>query len=66
MLTDSDVITDFIANDTNDLFNFKDKITGLTGNDNTKDIEMIVQVKYLSKFWKTLEMQLMNWELILF
>ena len=38
-------------------FKFKVKITGKTPNDgNTKDVEIIVPLKYLSNFWRTLEM----------
>ena len=43
-------------------FNFKAKITGQTGNDETKDVEIIVPLKYLSNFWRTLEMPLINCE----
>ena len=39
------------------------KITGSTPNDdNTKDVEIIVPLKYLSNFWRTLEMPLINCE----
>ena len=45
----------------------KIKITGSTPNDNkTKDVEIIVPLKYLSNFWKTLEMLLINCEINLF
>ena len=38
------------------LFKYKVKITGKTSvNGNTKDVEIIVPLKYLSKFWRTLE-----------
>ena len=38
-------------------FKFKVKITGKTPNNgNTKDVEIIVTLKYLSNFWRTLEM----------
>ena len=44
-------------------FKFKVKITGKTSNNgNTKDIEIIVPLKYLSNFWRTLEMPLINYE----
>ena len=44
-------------------FKFKVKITGKTPNDgNTKDVEIIVPLKYLSNFWRTLEMPLINCE----
>ena len=39
------------------------KITGNTPNSgNTKDVEVIVPLQYLSNFWKTLEMPLINCE----
>ena len=44
-------------------FKFKVKITGKTpDNGNTKNVEIIVPVKYLSNFWRTLEMSLINCE----
>ena len=49
-------------NNTTDLFNFKVKITGQTGDDGTKDVEIMVPLKYLSNFWRTLEMPLINCE----
>ena len=44
-------------------FKYKIKITGKTpANRNTKDVEIIVPLKYLSKFWRTLEMALTSFE----
>ena len=44
-------------------FRSKIKITAkLPAEDNTKDIEIIVPLKYLSNFWRTLEMALVNCE----
>ena len=44
-------------------FTYKVKITGKTPADrNTKNVEIIVPLKYLSIFWKTLEMPLINCE----
>ena len=44
-------------------FKYKIKITGKTPDDgNTKDVEIIVSLKYLSNFWRTLEMSLINCE----
>ena len=44
-------------------FEYKVKITGKTpGNGNRKDVEKIVPLKYLSNFWRTLEMPLINFE----
>ena len=46
-----------------ELFKFKVKITGKTPNDdNEKDVEIMVPLKYLSNFWRTLEMSLINCE----
>ena len=55
-------ITEFTAGNTTDSFDFKAKITGQTGNDGTKDVEIMVSLKYLSNFWRTLEMPLINCE----
>ena len=45
-------------------FKSKVKITGKTPNNgNTKDVEIIVPLKYLSNFWRTLEMPLINCEI---
>ena len=44
-------------------FKSKIKITGKTPNNgNVKDVEIMVPLKYLSKFWRTLEMPLINCE----
>ena len=44
-------------------FKFKVKITGKTPNDdNEKGVEIMVPLKYLRNFWRTLEMPLINCE----
>ena len=44
-------------------FKYNVKITGKTlNNGNTRDVEIIVPLKYLSNFWRTLEMPLINCE----
>ena len=43
--------------------NFKQKITDKTGNDGTKDVEIMISLKHLSNFWKTLEILLINCEI---
>ena len=48
-----------------DSFKFKAKIAGQTGDDGTKDVEIMVLLKYLSNFWRTLEMPLINCEVSL-
>ena len=58
----NDEIAAFDANNLTDSFNFKVKFTGQTEDDGTKDVETMVPLKYLSKFWRTLEMPLINCE----
>ena len=58
----TDEIIAFDANNLTDSFKFKAKITGQTGNDGTKDVEIMVPLKYLNNFWRTLEMPLINCE----
>ena len=53
-------IVNFGTNNLTDSFNFKVKFTGQTGDDGTKDVEIMVPLKYLSNFWRTLEMPLIN------
>ena len=48
-------------------FKSKIKITGKTPvDDDEKDVEIMVPLKYLSNFWRTLEMPLINCEVSLF
>ena len=56
-------IVNFAVNNLTDSFNFKAKMTGQTGNDRTKDVEIMVPLKYLSNLWRTLEMSLINCEI---
>ena len=50
-------------------FYFKSKVK-IAGNapagGNTKDVKIIVPLKYLRNFWRTLEMRLINCEVSLF
>ena len=55
-------ITEFTGGNTTDSFTFKAKITGQTGNGGTKDVEIMVPLKYSNNFWRTLEMPLINCE----
>ena len=43
-------------------FNFKTKIAGQTDDNGIINVEIMVPLKYLSNFWKTLEMPLINCE----
>ena len=56
-----------------DSFNFKTKITAQTGADNNNgniavrvDVEIVIPLKSLINFWRTLEMSLINFEVELF
>ena len=62
-LNANDEIIIFADGNTTDSFNFKVKITGRTGNGATKHVEIMVPLKYLSNFWRTLEMPLINCEI---
>ena len=62
-------IVDCNGANTTDSFIFKTKITGQTAADNNNgniagrvDVEIMVSLKYLSNFWRTLEMPLINCE----
>ena len=41
------------------------KLTGKTYNNETKDVETMVPLKYLSNFWRTFEMSFINFEISL-
>ena len=61
-------IVDFNGANATDSFNFKTKITGQTADNNNGNIagrvnvEIMVPLKYLSNFWRTHEMPLINCE----
>ena len=55
-------IGEFNGANATDSFNFKTKITGQTNNNGRIDVEIMVPFKYLSNFWRTLEMPLTNCE----
>ena len=59
---DDNAIVNFTNNNLTLSFNFKAKVTGQTGDDGTKNVEVMVPIKYLSNFWRTLEMPLINCE----
>ena len=61
-LNANDDIIIFAEGNTTDSFNFKVKFTGGTGNNGTKDVEIMAPLKYLSNFWRTLEILLINCE----
>ena len=45
------------------MFKVKEKITVETGGSSTKNVEIMVPLKYLSNFWRTLEMPLVNYKI---
>ena len=46
----------FLADNNNSAsFQFKQQITGQTGNGGTKDAEVMLPLKYLSNFWRPLK-----------
>ena len=57
--------TDFTEVNVTDLFNLKEKITGETGDSGTKNVEVMVPLKCLNNFWRTLETPLINCEITL-
>ena len=60
---DNGAIVDFNGANATDSFNFKTKITGESNNDGRINVEIIVLFKYLSNFWRTLEIPLINCEI---
>ena len=61
-INNNGVIVHFNGANATDSFNFKTKITGQTNDDGITDVEIMVPLKYLSNFWRTLEMPLINCE----
>ena len=56
VLTAAGTIKNFhVGNNNSALFRFKQKITGVTDYNGTKDTEIMVPLKYLSNFWRTLK-----------
>ena len=58
-------ITNFTEDNAAELFNLKVKLTGQTDNNGTKNVEIMVPLKYLSGFCRTLEMVSINCEITL-
>ena len=63
-MDDNGNVVDFTgANHNSKSFKYKQKITGGTGNSSTKNIKIMISLKCLSNFWRTLEMSLINCEI---
>ena len=60
----NDAIADFPAAKINSSsFKFKQKLIGKTADVGTKDVEILLSLKYVSNFWRTLEMSFVNGEI---
>ena len=59
-LTNAGALADFTGNIAS--FKFKQKITGSAGDDGTEAVQIMVPLKYLNNFRRTLEMPLINCE----
>ena len=59
---DDSNIVDFNGANATDSFDFKTKIPSQTDDNGIINIEIMVPLKYLSNFWRTLEMPLINCE----
>ena len=64
-LIDVGAVKDFNNNHDSKLFKLRQKIIGQTYENGRKNVEIIVQLKYLSKFWRILEVSLINFEIML-
>ena len=62
-MIDAGTIKNFHANNKNTSFKFKQEITGVAIAGGTKKVEIIMPLKYLINFWRTLEMPLINCEI---
>ena len=66
ILDNNGKIIDFPANNNySNSLKFKQPITEQMGNCDQKDVEIMVPLKYLSNFWRTLEIPLINCEIAL-
>ena len=62
----ANVLNDFPNDDNNSISSkFKQQLTRHTGNNGTNDVEIMVQLKYLTNFWRALEIPLINCEISL-
>ena len=62
-MTYAGTIANYHAADNNASFKFKQRMTSVTGDNGIKNFEIMVPLKLLSNFWRTLEMLLINGEI---
>ena len=60
--TNAGAIANFHAADNSASFKSKQKLTGKIANGGIKNVEIMVLLKYLSNFWRTLKVPLINRE----
>ena len=60
---DGTAVTDFNEDNVTSMFNLKERTTGVTGNNGTKNVEIMVSLKYLSNVWRTQERLLTNYKI---
>ena len=53
-------VVEFSEDNATESFNFKAIITGWTENNGSKETKIMVPLKYLNNFWRTLQMPLTN------
>ena len=61
-VNNADNVIEFTDTNTTDSFKFKRKITGKTNDYGIINVAIMVPLKYLSNFWRTLEMSLIHCE----
>ena len=61
LMTDAGTFANFTGK--NASFKFKQQMTGETGADGTKNVKIMVPLKYLINFWRTLETPLISCEI---
>ena len=65
MIDDNGDIVDSPANKNNsNSSKFTQQMTGQTGNSSTKNVEIMVPLKYICNSWRTLEMPLNNFKIM--
>ena len=52
VVDNNNAIVNFAENNLTDSFNFKVKMTGKTGDDGTKNVEIMLPLKDLSNLWR--------------
>ena len=62
-MEDHDVVTSFDDNNASDSLKFKVKVKSQTISEGKSNVEIAVPLKYLSNFWRTLGMPLINCEM---